>query len=305
MELIDVLRRSLRGSGKKTTNDYYSYFCPFCNHYKEKLAVNVHTQHWHCWACKTRGSSVYSLMIQINAPDEIKSAAKRFAKVKDNVHVEHVQTIQYPEHYKIDNSSSQLVDRKVNGYIFNVRKLTEHDVKKYNISYSLDGYYKNMLIFPSYDAFNNINFLTGRAFVDSAQDFLLPKNISRDFIGFENFIDWNQEITIVEGALDAITIRRNAIPLYGKTISKKLKIKLIEKNVPRINICLDADAFSDSIDIIEYLLSYGKHVYFVELNGDEDPNKLGYTEIWNRIKNARQLTESDIFKIKIQLKINK
>ena len=48
-----------------------------------------------------------------------------------------------------------------------------------------------------------------------------PK-VSKDIIGFNLFINWNEPIVIVEGAFDAIAVKRNAIPLFGKVILDKL-----------------------------------------------------------------------------------
>jgi hypothetical protein len=42
----------------------------------------------------------------------------------------------------------------------------------------------------------------------------------KNIIGFENMINWNVPIVLCEGAFDAIAIKRNAIPLFGKNISK-------------------------------------------------------------------------------------
>ena len=56
------------------------------------------------------------------------------------------------------------------------------------------------------------------------------------------FINWSQPIILCEGAFDAIAIKRNAIPLFGKIIQPVLQRKIIEKRVRDIYICLDADA---------------------------------------------------------------
>jgi hypothetical protein len=77
--------------------------------------------------------------------------------------------------------------------------------------------------------------------------------VSKDIIGFELHINWNLPIILVEGAFDAITIKRNVIPLFGKTISKELLKKLIEKQPPNIYIILDNDAINESYGIIEKL----------------------------------------------------
>ncbi len=64
-----------------------------------------------------------------------------------------------------------------------------------------------------------------------------PK-VSKDIIGFDLFINWDLPIVLCEGVFDAIAIKRNAIPLFGKTIPKSLHKKIIEKKVRDIYICL-------------------------------------------------------------------
>ena len=66
--------------------------------------------------------------------------------------------------------------------------------------------------------------------------------VSKDIVGFELHINWNYPVCLVEGAVDAIAIKRNAIPLFGKTIPDQLKHRIIENNVKTIYICLDKDA---------------------------------------------------------------
>ena len=39
---------------------------------------------------------------------------------------------------------------------------------------------------------------------------------------FENQINWNEPITLVEGVFDAMAVKRNAIPLLGKFVPKTL-----------------------------------------------------------------------------------
>ena len=39
---------------------------------------------------------------------------------------------------------------------------------------------------------------------------------------FENQINWDEPITLVEGVFDAMAVKRNAIPILGKFIPKTL-----------------------------------------------------------------------------------
>ena len=56
---------------------------------------------------------------------------------------------------------------------------------------------------------------------------------------FENQINWNEPITIVEGVFDALSVKRNSIPILGKFIPKKLMENIYDKGVKTINILLD------------------------------------------------------------------
>ena len=67
-------------------------------------------------------------------------------------------------------------------------------------------------------------------------------------------INWNQPIILCEGAFDAIAIRRNAIPILGKSLSPSLMKKIITSKVKDIYIALDKDAQKDALEIAENLL---------------------------------------------------
>ena len=135
-----------------------------------------------------------------------------------------------------------------------------------------------MVIIPSYDENGVLNFFTGRSYYkDSSFKHKNPK-VSKDIIGFDLHINWSKPITIVEGAFDAIAVKRNAIPLFGKIILDKLKKKIIEQNVSDVYISLDKDARSKALDICQYFIDNGINVYLVELE-EEDPSDLGYKQM--------------------------
>jgi DNA primase len=149
---------------------------------------------------------------------------------------------------------------------------------RYRIGYCETGQYGKKIIIPSYDADGNLNYFVSRAYYSS--DNIKHKNprVSKDIIGFELHINWQLPIVLVEGAFDAIAVRRNAIPLFGKTISNALKHAVIKNNVKDIYVCLDRDARVQAISTVEYFLSNGINVYFVDMN-EKDPSELGFEKI--------------------------
>jgi hypothetical protein len=111
----------------------------------------------------------------------------------------------------------------------------------------------------------------------------------KDVIGFELYINWKAPIILCEGIFDALTIKRNVIPLFGKVLHEKLMMKLVKSEVDRIYIALDSDAIKSALKHCETLMSYGKKVYLVEMNG-KDANEIGYENFLNTIENTYPLT---------------
>ena len=60
------LVESVLGKGTSTSRGNYAFHCPFCNHRKKKLEVNLvptkkNLNPWHCWVCDARGKTLHSL----------------------------------------------------------------------------------------------------------------------------------------------------------------------------------------------------------------------------------------------------
>ena len=110
-----------------------------------------------------------------------------------------------------------------------------------------------------------LNYFVGRDIYEGGMKYKNPP-VSKDVIGLDLFINWNEPIVLCEGVFDAIAIRRNAIPLFGKTIPKSLMKKIYEKQVKQIYILLDSDAIMDSIKMTDSLMKNGIDVYYVNLS---------------------------------------
>ena len=62
---------SVLGKGRKTSNGNVAYHCPFCNHHKRKLEVQMITNTkgenpWNCWVCQKKGKKLVNLYKQLN-----------------------------------------------------------------------------------------------------------------------------------------------------------------------------------------------------------------------------------------------
>ena len=297
-ELTTLLERVLH-KGYQMKNGEIAFHCPFCNHHKKKLQVNLETQKWHCWVCNKGGYKVGILLRKINAPREIiKEVLKHLDEYvsysKDKEEVTQYE-VSLPKHYKpLWVKTNDPLYRNALVYLKR-RGIGVIEILRYSIGYCNGGRYSNRIIVPSYDTDGKLNYFLARdMFPDSKFKYKNPP-MSKDTVCFELFINWNEPIILCEGVFDAISIRRNVIPLLGKFPSKTLVKRLVEKKVKTVYVALDEDAKKDAVKLSKFLMDYGITTYLLEMNG-KDPSELGFKEFWNIIKQSKQSKFSDLIK---------
>jgi DNA primase len=308
LKLLQLLE-SILGKGKPTSGNNVAFFSPFQSHYKPKLEIDINTTSagenaWHCWISDKKGRSIASLFKHLNLPKErfeqlnriIESSKYRNTSTESKP----VQTIQLPAEYIPLWKKKATPDYRNAIHYLTKRGVTIFDILKYRIGYCEAGEYSGKIIIPSYDATSQLNYFVSRAFYKAdTQKHKNPK-ISKDIIGFEMFINWSQPIILCEGSFDAIAVKRNAIPLFGKIIQPALQKKIIEERVRDIYICLDADALKNALNIAERFIGEGLNVYFVELQ-NQDASELGFKQITEIIENTDILTFERIMELRMGL----
>ena len=307
LKLLQLLE-SVLGKGKPTSGDNVAFFSPFVSHYKPKLEINIQTNHagentWHCWISDKKGRSIVSLFKQLNLPKERFEQLNRIiesAKYRTTATETKTATIQLPQEYAPLWIKKNTPDyRNAIHYLTN-RGITVFDILKYRIGYCEAGEYSGKIIIPSYDAQGQLNYFVSRAFYKADKFKHKNPKISKDIIGFEMTINWAEPIILCEGSFDAIAVKRNAIPLFGKIIQPALQKKIIEERVKNIYICLDADALKNALSIAERFMAEGLNVYFVELQ-EEDASELGFQKITEIIENTDLLTFERVMELKMGL----
>jgi len=179
------------------------------------------------------------------------------------------------------------------------RGLTAHDVLRYNMHYVTEGEYKNRIIIPSYNEDGKLNFFTGRDFFDTNHMPYKNPKWRKDIVGFEYHINWKYPVIVCEGVFDAMAIKLNAIPLFGKTVPEKLKQKLNHKQVREIYIALDSDAIENAVRMAQEFMKEGRSVYLAELPDETDPAKLGFVEVHKVLRKAKELTFKEVVSMKL------
>lgn len=311
-EIVSILNKALNQKARIRKGTDAVYFCPNCKHYKRKLEINLITGKYNCWVCDFSGTSFKTLFKKLNLSYELYSSIKFDVKnkssksnkvdelenlFKENVNKpidvlklpnEYLPLCEYRDSVEYNNALKYLKSRNISKY----------DIYRYQIGYCEDGDYKQRIIIPSFDIDNNLNFFVGRSYY---KDVGLKYNnceFSKNIIGFESLIDFSQEITLVEGVFDAFAVRYNCIPLFGKTLSKKLKESLIINKVSLVNLLLDNDAIKESIRILEFLIKNNIKTRFVMLK-DKDPSEIGFEKTWESINNSKIISFDELLKLKL------
>ena len=304
------LMDSVLGKSKSTSKGNRAYFCPECKHHKLKLEINLdesssHFQSYNCWTCGFKGKKLTTLFKKIEADqskiDELRFLVKSSSNEGNRTENIIVKKVILPKEFTslINPPINNLTAKHALHYL-KTRNITQEDIIKYNIGYCEFGMYANMIIIPSYDHVGNLNYFVSRNFNKNSSIKYKNPDVSRDIIGLELFINWNTPITLCEGMFDAIAIKRNAVPLLGKTIQKSLMKKIINSSVQKIYIALDKDAIKQALNFCETLMNEGKEVYLVDIN-EKDPSDMGFVKFTNLIQNTFPLTFSNLLEKKLQI----
>ena len=296
LQIITILDSTL-GVGSSLKGNEQAHHCPFCNHHKKKLQVNLDTQRWHCWVCDSKGRSIYSLLRKLNVD------IRDLNKVRDvygdepeyDSKDEYVAKLQLPSEFKQLHFKPNGFQPEYNQAInyLKERGITQADIVKYNIGYCSDGLYFGRIIVPSYDGNGELNYFIARSYYkDEPYKYKNPP-VSRDVIVFENQINWNEPITLVEGVFDSFSVKRNVIPLLGKFLLSKLKNKIMEKGVTDVTIMLDSDAVDDSTKHTQWFMKNGIKVRNI-IPTDKNAGEMGFEKVNELLKGAKETGWDDL-----------
>jgi len=301
-KIVNLLNRVLSDKGLKLKKqDEYMYWSPFVTHHKRKLQINIKNQNWHCWVSNVGGRNFYQLFKKVSASREqfaelveLVGENKYYKVKKDDSKI----NVTLPKEFKpLWNGGDGIVKRHALNYLYK-RGITDKDIMKHNIGFCDEGQYSNRIIIPSYDSDGQLNFFVGRDFYNSKMKY---KNspTPKDVIGFDLFVNWDEPIILCEGVFDAMAFKRNAIPLFGKNVMKKLHKKIIESQVKTLYLALDNDAKSDAIKISDTFVNEGIDVKLVMLK-DKDPSEIGFEGLLSYLKDTESTNFSRLLKYKLR-----
>ncbi len=328
-KLYDILVEML-GESKSGYSDgqfEYEFPCPCCvEKYgtgeirKYNLSISLSKQRMNCWKCSAEGGETHGSIIKL-----IKryGTPELLEQYKNAIH-----TIRESELYKLNFSSNEfnidtsVVEReelrlpesfryfdrkdwhskKALKYL-NERGIDWDIIEKYHLGYTSfqeeDKKSSYRIIIPSFDAYGELNYWVGRNYlpVDRIK-YDNPKVEKRDIIFNEEKIQWDADVTLVEGPFDHIVVP-NSIPLLGKALNQGYKLywDLISKCNGNVNIWLDNDIKDNGKEIYS-LLNHGRlhgKIRYIYTDLGKDPSEIyqeyGYKGIIKSLQSAKLVPE--------------
>jgi DNA primase len=298
LKLLD----SFLGSHSKAGNEYL-YFCPFCSHHKKKLSINILKGKFKCWVCDISGNlrklvrkkAPYSIFQQWKLLDgEVDLSTNLedlFSSHPDSVE----EILPFPEKFvTLTGKVHPVTHTKPLNYLKS-RGITEEDLLFWKVGFCFDGEYKNRIIFPSFNMNGDLTYFVGRNYTgDSFAKYKAPP-IGKDVIFNELYLDFDNDITIVEGIFDAIKAGQNSIPLMGSTLREDSKLfqKIARLETP-IYLALDPDASKKENTIARSLINYGIEAYKVNVSPFKDVGEMSKEEFLKRKEDAKLITHDTI-----------
>tara|TARA_R110002074_G_scaffold40717_3_gene108676 strand:- start:145 stop:810 length:666 start_codon:yes stop_codon:yes gene_type:complete len=171
------------------------------------------------------------------------------------------------------------------------RGITETDILRWKIGFCFSGEYRNRIIIPSFDRDGDISYFIARSYSGDSYKYKNPR-ASKNITFNELYVNWNEDLTIVEGVFDAL-VAGNSVPILGSTLRGDSKlIQEIVRNDTPIYIALDPDAREKENKIIKTLLKYDIEMYKVDVSGYEDVGSMP-KDVFQERKNNASVIDND------------
>ena len=285
--IVELLEDLLGDHGLHYPNKgQISFNCPVCDDDRNKhnLEINYVNNVYKCWSCgdvdgthgslgklfDKYGNKKLKKLYNVLKPETVQPRQKRTKKLT------------LPEGFTLFTESSPVypVRRQAYNYLKS-RGITDEIIKKYNIGFCDRGSHTGRIVVPSYDGKGELNYYVARSWDPmSRAKYKNPQDEKDKIIFWENLIDWNKDVYLVEGAFDGLFVE-NSIPMLGKHMSELLFETIYTKAKGDVIICLDADAWQNAVKL------------YHELNGGE---------LWGKIKLIKLPEDSDIADLRGEIK---
>ena len=298
-EALKILHEVIGDHRQASKNEHY-FKCPACDHYKHKLAINLDKNVFHCWVCDYRGRNIRRLIrrfgsyIQLQKWDGItdRTDLERFADLfMERSDREDKTKAELPEEFTSLCSKNTPATGIYALRYLEKRGVTKADILKWKIGYCFSGEYRNRIIVPSFNEDGDCSYFIARSYTGDSYKYKNPR-ASKDIVFNELFINWNDDLVLVEGVFDAL-VAGNSVPILGSTLrsNSDLVRKIVLNDTP-IYVALDPDARQKENKIIQTLLRYDIEMYKIDVSGYEDVGSMP-KEVFEERKNNASFIDRD------------
>ena len=261
------------------TNDEYLFKCPKCDHHKRKFSVNLEKNVFKCWVCDYSGRSIRRVVRRFGsfkdrqAWDEtedrvdINQFYDLFSQKEEEV-VE--QFVDLPKEFiSLARMNDDYASRIPLRYLYD-RGITKKDILQWKIGYCPTGKFGGRIVVPSFSLSGRANYFVARSYKRGGYKYMNPQ-ASRDIVFNHLYLDFDEDLTIVEGVFDAIIAGPNAVPILGSTLNEESPLfQEIVRNDTPVYIALDRDAKKKENRLIEKFLEYGIEIYKIDTTAYDD-----------------------------------
>lgn len=296
---VKILKEVLGDSYR--SREEYLFYCPSCKHHKKKLSVNLNKNKFKCWICDYKGNSIGRLIRRWGsftqqeawselAEDFTLGAFDNLFGVEEEI--EEKQVIELPEAFRSLATTNGSVGALPAKRYLKSRGITQEDILKWKIGYCSYGEYEGRIIIPSFNEDGDVNYFIARTYDSNWKKYMNPPSSRTKIIFNELYLDWSSDLSIVEGAFDAI-IAGNGVPILGSTLSERHKLfnKIVENDTP-VYIALDPDVEIKALKLIKKLIEYDVEVYKVDIKGYDDVGSMTKEEYQKRKSEATLMNSS-------------
>jgi DNA primase len=288
------------------SNEEYLFLCPKCVHHKKKLSVNISKDVFKCWVCDYSGRALRRLVRRYGsfhnrqAWDEFEERVDISSFGVDLFEEDSVNfrepILDLPEDYiSLANKKLPRTASPALRYLYD-RGVTKRDIIRWKIGYCSSGEFGARVIIPSFGMTGKCNYFIARTYMNDWKKYKNP-SASKDIIFNHLYLDFDEDMVLVEGAFDAIVAGPNSVPLLGSTLREESRLfQELVKNDTSVYIALDSDAKKKENRIIKLLLKYGIEVYKIDTTGFDDVGTMSKESFIDR-KNSSSLIEDTFYSI--------
>ena len=304
-----VILESILGKFYRSGISEYLFQCPKCEHHKRKLSINIEKNVFKCWVCDWSGKNIYRIVRTYGSSAnrnnwrkffghvEIENFSdKLFGKKSDSTEA----SISLPKEFiSLANKDLPATSVYALNYLFS-RGITKKEIIRWKIGYCSEGEYAGRVIIPSFDLRGKVNYFVARSFAQDWKKYLNPPK-SKNIVFNHLYVNFDEELILVEGVFDAIVAGPNSVPLLGSTLRENhILLHEIVKNDTPVYIALDPDANKKEMHIINMLMQHDIEVCKIDIPNGVDVADMGRESFTKRKHLAKAVNSNSYLTRAIQ-----